>query len=163
MNLPKVPESFLTLMAGQTYVGTTNQRIYTVLGSCVCVILWNQQKNFMAMNHYLLPRGPAGIDDFKYGSCSTPYLLAMLKKLSRSPFSAVIIGGGDVIPLKTSGLSIGQLNIAEAENFLRLNKVHIKARLTGGLSGRRVWFSPEDHLIKILSHEKGKSWQTIPL
>lgn len=161
--LPKAPESFLTLLAGESYVGKTNQLIYTVLGSCVCLVLWDREKKVMAMNHYLLPKGPSLSDDIRYGNISNHLMLNKLRKSTKLPLLGAIIGGGDVIALRSNGASIGQLNIDEGLHFLKTHQIQTKATITGGRSGRRVWFSPHDSSIKVLSHETGGKWQIIKL
>ncbi|MBI5814967.1 MAG: response regulator [Nitrospinae bacterium] len=116
--------------------------IATLLGSCVAVCLFNKKGRFGGMNHYMLPTGTDASMLGKYGDYSTEKLInSMLKAdAEKRNLVAKVYGGGAVVGHLNSGFDIGIRNIETALNILAKHGIDIAERMTGGDSGRKIFF-----------------------
>ncbi|MEA1973295.1 MAG: chemotaxis protein CheD, partial [Candidatus Cloacimonadota bacterium] len=62
--------------AGQIIVSKTPMELYTVLGSCISVCIWDNKLRIGGMNHYMLPLWKRkGLATPKYGDIAIPKLI----------------------------------------------------------------------------------------
>ncbi len=107
----------IDLKIGEVYIAKAPEIIWTVLGSCVAVVLYNQRLKIGAICHAQLPaqkhKGFKCSDacpvkclthvpeskEFKYVTCSIRYLLKKLSELgiSKSDTIVKLFGGANVV------------------------------------------------------------------
>jgi len=116
--------------------------IATLLGSCVAVCLYNKQLKFGGMNHYMLPTGTDPSMMGKYGDYSTEKLVNSMLKVDANNRNLVakVYGGGAVVGHLNSGFDIGVRNIEIAMKLMNRFGIDIAERMTGGDSGRKIFF-----------------------
>lgn len=117
--------------------------IYTVLGSCVAVCLWDRQNRIGAMNHFLYPRtaDPAQATT-RYGNVAVLTLIRLMlaEGVSREGLEGQIFGGG------TPGTSrpeedIGPQNVQVARKILQQQGIPITSEDVGGGKGRKLIYN----------------------
>lgn len=132
------------------------------LGSCVAVIIFDQEKQLAGLAHIMLPdstmaRGP--INKAKFADTAVEELIDQLLKQGSFPqrLQAKISGGAEMFQFtnKRDLLRIGDRNIAAVRKSLSFFKVGIVAEDVGGKSGRSVEFDPETSLLTIRTIDKG--------
>jgi chemotaxis protein CheD len=140
------------LKPGEFHITSKPMILETLVGSCVCVCLYNFKNGWAAMNHFLSDR-PANKNDNnigKYGSTSTRHVIDKLMSIDNALFHyrAMVFGGASVI--KTVGLKsdIGSRNIDIALQILTDAHIRIIKMEISGKRGRRVTFNTEDGTVR---------------
>ncbi len=128
------------LQAGQIFVSDEPYRIFTVLGSCVAVCVWDLERGFGGMSHHIYPRAPRGRGGSAFGAQAVPHLLRLLLDLGsrRENLRAHLVGGG---AHPRMGGDVGQENVDVAEGVLARQRIALVSRDVGGPMGRKVAFS----------------------
>lgn len=132
-------------------VGSGNDVLRAILGSCVGIGLLWRKRGLYAMAHCLLPeppQAPAG-EGAKYVTGAVPTLLSMmgLERTRQDEVEAVIAGGACMVQHATPprhGL-IGEQNTRMAQQLLaqtRIKLVHVEV---GGQSGRQLVIDCAQH------------------
>ena len=138
------------------------------LGSCVAICLYDPVVRVGGMLHALLPtalnEGNRGDNNpVKYVDRGTPLLVGSLLKLGarRGRLIGYLCGGAQVLTALdlSDFLNIGERNVRAAESALSAENIHIRARSTGGYSGRTVRLYVSDGRVTAKSLEHGE--QTI--
>ncbi len=126
------------ILPGEYFVSDENIIITTVLGSCIAVCLWDEQRKISGMNHFMLPGTQDDISG-RYGSYAMELLInAMMKKgAMRSRLQAKIFGGGKVVD-SLNRLNIGEKNTQFAIDYLKTEHIPIVTRDVLGPYPRRV-------------------------
>jgi chemotaxis protein CheD len=111
--------------------------IRTVLGSCVAVCLVDRHCRAVGMNHYVLPGGPDGPFNYRYGSAATEELIQRMIWLgcAMGDLRAKVFGGAAVLPFGVAEDTVGTKNVAIALELLRRRSIPVVARRTGGENG----------------------------
>ena len=131
------------LKPGFLYLTREETVIYTVLGSCVAVCLWDRQNRIGAMNHFLYPRtaDPAQATT-RYGNVAVLTLIRLMlaEGVAREGLEGQIFGGG------TQGTSrpeedIGTQNVQVARKILRQQGIPITSEDVGGGKGRKLIYN----------------------
>jgi chemotaxis protein CheD len=137
------------LNPGELHCGYAPARVWTILGSCVSVILWHRKLKFGAMSHYLLPdrvdvSAPASTAlDPRYGTDASKLMLAAMRRAGVKPelCQARVFGGSQMFGDGKPGMnSIGQRNAAIAYEFLERNRIKLTSESLFGGGHRRVHF-----------------------
>ena len=87
---------------GEYYI-SSEDAIYTILGSCVSVVLYSDRQKIGGMNHFMLPSTsevfPEKEYQGRYGVHAMELLINGLMKegLSRNKLTAKVFGGGNVL------------------------------------------------------------------
>lgn len=122
-------------------------RLKTILGSCVGIIVHDPVRHVGGLAHVMLPRQNRGDPSVgKYADTAVPALLALLAGGGSRPsgLRAYLIGGAKMFPLGSDGIgSIGDQNVAAARRALQEASVPIVFEDTGGTRGRTVMFDNE--------------------
>ena len=122
----------------------------TVLGSCISVCLHDPVARIGGMNHFLLATGQ-GEDSghIRYGVNAMERLINEMLKAgaSRTQLQAKLFGGAR---MSTNLADIGKGNADFAEAFLRDEGVPVLSRSLGGISARRLVFTPATGHAKVL-------------
>ena len=138
------PDHRIYLYAGDVATSTRPVVLYTLLGSCVAVCLYDPVLRGGGMNHILLPGSSLDSDSSRYGVNAMELLINDLMKKGgdRQRFVAKAFGGANVLPgLKTA--LIGDMNAAFVRGFLEVEGIPLVAERMGGTSGINVHFSTD--------------------
>jgi chemotaxis protein CheD len=132
------------LYPGQIVTSTSPLMVSTILGSCISVCMWDASALVGGINHYLLPTGAVpGQDDLRYGNTAIERLISEVLALGvrKQRIVAKIVGGASIFtPRGNGGRSIGEQNVAVAEQVLAKHGIDIIGKQTGGTSGRKLLF-----------------------
>lgn len=134
------------LCVGEVVLSVEPAVISTVLGSCVSVCLFSNDKTSGGMVHYSLPRPEHGgvvTEDLRYASFAIPRLVSELVRISgKTPaeFSAKIIGGACEKNGSVTSIQVGPRNIAIGRSLLAEFGIRIVGESVGGHCGRKAIF-----------------------
>jgi len=153
MKLPGPPIPQVHLQPGEVLVTQEPLWVITLLGSCVAVTMFNAHFRLAAICHAMLsqPRGtvtpcPNPAQRFRYLSDAIPAMSRRFSRLGLPPHEVEVKLFGGVIDLggePHNDPSIGQANIAKAQQLLNEAGFQIKARNVGGDRGCKIAFNTE--------------------
>lgn len=154
---------------GDTFISSGPAFVWTVLGSCVTVILYSSRLKISAVCHAQLPQHsdwqekcfefcpgpcyknlPSSFTN-KFVTCAIHYMINSLNKLGvqNSEIEASLYGGASRFGIKFKGKGIGERNIAAAKELLARLNIRIKNEDTGGTVSRRIELDAESGEAKI--------------
>lgn len=127
------------LQPGYIFASNEPHFVYTVLGSCVAVCLWDSDLHCGGMNHHIYARPWAGQRNAQFGTLAVPHLLRLLRDMGcrAENLRAHVIGGAENPEITND---IGRDNVEVAETILERHRVRVVSRDIGGLLGRKVVF-----------------------
>lgn len=138
----------VTIFPGEFHATGQDRVIYTLLGSCISVVLYDPVKKVGGMNHFMLP-DTIDKERFylsksgKYGMYAMELLINELIKLGgiKKNFKAKVFGGGSVLGSKVGNVSkVPENNIRFALAYLEEEKIPLIASNIGGNEARKVYF-----------------------
>ncbi len=133
----------VTIKIGELYATDEPTVIYTLLGSCVAVCIYDKKNQIGGMNHIFLP-GSNKKDDAstRYGENAMKYLIKNICKLGgkQNNLVAKAFGGGHVIPAISREVGIGPKIVDFVINYLNRERIEIVAHDFGGNKTRKVYF-----------------------
>lgn len=133
--------------AGEVALGTAEDELRTVLGSCVAVTLWHPERRIGVMSHVLLPRqqhapgyGSSSGGDARYASGSLQKMLGLLRTKGIPPADCIckIFGGARVFAGNSHG--VGSANVRELRRLLDRAGVHVSNESVEGTGHRLLRF-----------------------
>ncbi len=110
----------------------------TILGSCVAVCLYDDQKKIGGINHYMLPLWNGdGLATPKFGNIAIEKLIERMILLGckKENLKAKIFGGASQI---NSSMEIGLRNVEVARDILAQHRIPIIAENVFGKVGRKL-------------------------
>lgn len=133
------------------------------LGSCVAVIIFDQEKQLAGLAHIMLPDSTMAKDTTmnraKFADTAVKELIDQLLRKGSFPqrLQAKISGGAEMFHFtdKKDYLRIGKRNIEAVRKYLSFFKVSIVAEDVGGDRGRSVEFDPKTALLTIRTIDRG--------
>ena len=134
------------LQPGEYFAGDASFRIRTLLGSCVSVALWHEQKKVGAMSHFLLPtraKKLSGDLDGRYGDEALLLMLAELKQfgIKGNQCVAKVFGGGNMFSKRGENIpQIGRRNGESARHLLEMHNIPIVSESLFGNGHRQIIF-----------------------
>jgi chemotaxis protein CheD len=139
---------------GQSLACRPPQRLWSILGSCVAVVLCDPKRHVGAMSHVVLPSasGRSGSPG-KFADTAVPYMLQLLREMGVSGDGLVAkIAGGASMFGHSMPLEVGESNIRSIGAALQAAGIRIVAKDVGGKKGRRVTLdcSNGEFLVEIL-------------
>lgn len=140
------------LKQGELAIVSGDTKVFTILGSCVAVVLWDEQSKIGGVNHFLLPNwNNKGTPDVRYGDVAITELhdKTILSGALRRRMVAKIYGGASLLNFGGAGFNIGQRNIEIAKVKLRELYIPIVEEITGGNAGRKILFDPNTGFVKV--------------
>jgi chemotaxis protein CheD len=139
---PELPSAQVSLMQGDIVCSAAPRILATVLGSCVAVCLWDKRRGVGGMNHFVLPICPDGEKSTRYGDVAMDELETGILRLGCrfADLQAKVFGGAAVLPFG-GGQTVGSNNVELALERLRLDRIRITARRTGGTHGQQIRFN----------------------
>ena len=149
------------LSIGELFISRDPVQVWTVLGSCVSVVLYSRKSKIGAICHAQLPskdfhgddcrancpnpcyRRAPNSNDFKYVSCSVNYMINKMKDLgaSSNDMYAAVFGGSNVFNIMNDGKSVGQKNAEIAIDILNAHKIKVLRTDLGGKGSRKIVFN----------------------
>ena len=138
MTAPRV----VTLHPGDVAVGVRGDRLETLLGSCVAIVLTDPRRPVGAMCHFVYS-GPSAQTTPVSTAQADQALAAMAQRLQvrgiAVPFcDAYVVGGGNMFPEIVSGASVGDDNAQWALRTLAAQGVRVLSVDVGGRVYRRL-------------------------
>lgn len=137
---------------GELAIVSGDTKVFTILGSCVAVVLWDEQTKIGGANHFLLPTwNNKGAPDVRYGDVAVTELhdKTILSGAVKRRLVAKVYGGASMLKLDNSSFNIGQRNIDIAKEKLRELHIPIVEEITGGTLGRKILFDPQTGDVKL--------------
>ena len=137
-----VPQRY-TLHPGDVAFGLRDDRLQTLLGSCVAVVLTDPRRTLATMCHVVHARlpeaGPPG-GDTAYGDHALTAMDMLLRQhgISLALCEAFVVGGGNMFPAMVSSDAIGERNVRWALQALARRRVRVVFQDVGGASYRRM-------------------------
>lgn len=145
------PVCDIHLPPGEVYFGGRNNRICTLLGSCVAIAVWHPRLRIGGMCHYILPqrhRHQENTMDGRYADEAVHLLLREITAAGTRPeeYRVRLFGGGNMLnspsmPRSAYDSNIPQKNIAAGRRFLEQHGFQIEAEDLGGFFYRHVLFN----------------------
>jgi len=133
-----------TVYPGQYIITSVPSLIYTVLGSCVSVCLWDKVTKIGGLNHYLLP-GTTTDDKGNTNRGLTATTMLVHSMLNRNVklenLEAKIFGGCNSLYKNNDIFKVGERNIIMALEVLKSFDIPVTARHVGGEYGRKIVFN----------------------
>lgn len=132
-----------TLHPGDVALGERGDRLETLLGSCVAIILTDPRRTLGVMCH-IVHASPAGGDQFGNTAYAANALQAMYQQLFDHGINphfceAYVYGGGNMFPsMVTSRHHVGQTNAQWALDALAEDGIPVLGHDLGGSSYRRL-------------------------
>ena len=150
------PPQVVQLQIGQYRVSRTPEVLYTLLGSCVAVCLYDAAAAIGGMNHILLPgraEDEGRVEDVaRFGQDAVELLLHALLEAgaSRRKVAAKLFGGGHVISRMDEATSPGFRNVRFIRELMKRERIPVAGSDLGGYEARKVWFRTDtaDVLLK---------------
>jgi chemotaxis protein CheD len=134
------------LQPGQLIVSSEPMDVTTILGSCVAVCLWDEQRRIGGINHFMLPISSGKVASPRFGDVAMNRLVDDLRMIgARLPFLQARVFGGACMftPVQPAG-HLGQKNVDLALAFLTRAGIRTVQTETGGERGRKVVFRTDE-------------------
>lgn len=125
---------------GEIIVKPSPSVLWTVLGSCVAVILYDVRKKIVGMNHYMLPVwNGKEVATAMYGDIAIKNLINKMLAMGCEidTMQARIIGGAEQT---NKTFEIGKKNINVAFEAIKKENIHMVCSQVGGACGRKIKF-----------------------
>lgn len=158
----------VALGVGEVHVAGEPCEVWTVLGSCVAVILFSPKLRISAVCHARLPspsqNGLSCTSECKiscsrsrantpltFVSCCIEHMIDELARLGvqKAGLSAALIGGAQMLNAADRAYAIGLQNVEAARELLKQNAIVISFEDTGGSHGRTLTYATATGKIKV--------------
>ncbi len=146
-----VPGALVTVLhPGDVACVLRGNRLETLLGSCVAILLTDPRRTLGAMCHVVHAHSRAGSlgDDTGYGDAALGAMARLLcqRGLTLRLCEAMLLGGGNMFPGQHGQGHVGERNVAWARGALAQEGVQLRHQDVGGHSYRRVRWTVGDAL-----------------
>lgn len=140
------------LKPAEGVVFDTPHVVYTILGSCVAVTMFNARLKIGGITHAMLPKAMDGtthrcVECLKYADCCVKFLHAKFQSygINRTEIEVKLFGGSDMFQTGNSGRvkTIGYQNIEVSLRVLDELGYRVSAQDIGGSLGRKIYFSTD--------------------
>jgi len=142
----EAPPRVQQLHIGEYLVSGRPKVLYTLLGSCVAVCLFDESASIGGMNHILLPGRAIDSERLgnvaRFGHDAVELLVQALVEAgaSRRRLKAKLFGGGHVIHQMDEATSPGYRNVAFINRLMRDERIPVLTSDLGGYEARKIWF-----------------------
>ncbi len=138
----------LLVQMAQIAVAQSGQRLKTTLGSCVGVILHDEERKVSGLAHVMLPERMRGDQALgKYADTAIPELVSQLERRGgrRANLQAIVAGGANMFQASEDSriATVGEKNLQAVHRVLAELAIPVRHEDTGGAQGRTVSFEPE--------------------
>jgi chemotaxis protein CheD len=147
-------KKIITIHSGEYYVTKDpDVVIFTLLGSCIAVCLYDQVTGIGGMNHFMLPESVEG-QFAGFGHFGLQSLEIMMNHLISEGavyqnMKAKIFGGSNMLDIHNRGNDVALSNIQFTLKYLESKRIPIMAKELGGRFGRRIYYVLEDHSVYV--------------
>ncbi|GAB3258666.1 chemotaxis protein CheD [Chitinimonas naiadis] len=137
------------LQPGEVYFGDRDNRIRTLLGSCVAITWWHPGRQIGGMCHYLLPQRPQGQPrgegplDGRYAEEAFQLVMRYIHSTGTLPADYVVkmFGGGHMLVAENGKLpAVGERNIDFGKHWLDGNGFRLSREHLAGHGHRHIVF-----------------------
>ena len=133
------------LKPGEVLVSRKPVLVTTVLGSCVAVTMFSPGQCVGAICHAMLANPSSRSGDLLYVETAVRYIYGKMVKYDAIDDMVVKLFGGaqvlDAANYSSTKLTVGEQNVARAEDVLKSLGLTISKVDTGGVRGRKLFFS----------------------
>lgn len=140
--------STIYLKPGEVVIARKPVLISTVLGSCVAVTMFSPDCGFGAICHAMLPDSSGRCDDLRYVDTALRHIYRKAQECrAEGNLEVKLFGGARVLNVGSpgsSGSSVGEQNVARAEEILASLGLSVSCADTGGTVGRKLYFCTRD-------------------
>jgi chemotaxis protein CheD len=130
------------LHPGDVVRAGSGDRLETLLGSCVAILLTDPRRTIGVMCHivHARPAPPAAQDNCAFADVALDTMYGLLRGRGITPAlcEAYVYGGGDMFPEAIQPSRVGQANARWALDALAADRVRVLFQDTGGRSYRRL-------------------------
>jgi chemotaxis protein CheD len=147
-------KNVVTIYSGEYYTSNNPlEVIYTLLGSCIAVCLYDVTNGIGGMNHFMLPQAREDqiLDHGQFGLQSLEMMIEQLldKGAIYQNLKAKIFGGGNMVGFNSRENDIAMSNIRFTLKYLESKGIPIISKELGGTSGRKIYYVLEDHSVYV--------------
>ncbi|HZG73709.1 MAG TPA: chemotaxis protein CheD [Chondromyces sp.] len=133
------------------------------LGSCVGVVIYDEQLKLAGLVHIMLPNSSSAnslpVNRAKFADTGIKKLVSLLKKEGAESYrlKAKIAGGSQMFSFNTESdiMKIGLRNVEAVKQELRKLNIRLVGEDVGGNSGRTIEFDPQTCRLHIRTINKG--------
>lgn len=156
----------ITIYPGELYITKKSELITTILGSCISIVLFDEQNSIGGINHYMLPAAPPEskknsiLPITRFGEYAIKTLIQEMinQGASLKNLKAKIFGGSNVLnfsskkderkkDVQKKDALIGEENINFARKFLKKIGIPIVSEDVGGVSSRKIFFDTTNYKV----------------
>ncbi len=142
-------------------IAKANDQLFTVVGSCIAIMLYDKVKHIGGMLHIMLGYSKERKDNIcKYADSGIPYLIQCLVKsgAGRHRIQGAKIAGGAILLGKSDEYNIAEENRVATHKVLQTSDIEVIASDCGGDFGRRITFDIATGRVKV---ESGNGYKKI--
>lgn len=144
----------IKILPGEFYVTRENERIETVLGSCISACVRDPISGVGGMNHFMLPvdKNSTGVSELsdanRYGNYAMENLVNALLNAGakRERLEFKLFGGGRIMNSMTN---IGWYNIGFAFDYVYTEGFKIVSQDIGDIYPRKILFYPNSGRVRV--------------
>lgn len=156
----------ITIYPGELYITKKSELITTILGSCISIVLFDEQNSIGGINHYMLPAAPpeskknSVLPITRFGEYAIKTLIQEMinQGASLKNLKAKIFGGSNVLNFSSKkderkknvqkkDALIGEENINFARKFLKKIGIPIVSEDVGGVASRKIFFDTTNYKV----------------
>jgi len=146
--------TIIRILPGEFYVTKENERVETVLGSCISACVRDPIAGVGGMNHFMLPvdknkKGNSELSDAnRYGNYAMENLVNALLGLGakRERLEFKLFGGGRIMSSMTN---VGWYNIGFAFDYIYTEGFKIVSQDIGDIYPRKVLYYPTSGRVRV--------------
>lgn len=135
------------LIPGKLFAAAQPFAISTIVGSGICLCLWDSARCIGGASHIMLAQGPEDSENAtRYANVANPILLKRMLDLGAEikTLEAKLFGGSVPSVTFTENTHMGELNVQAVTHFLNMNGIRIAHNEVGGTRGRKIVFHTDD-------------------
>lgn len=125
-------------------VGHSGDTLFTVVGSCVAIMLYDKKHAIGGMVHVMLGYARNQRDNpAKYADTGVPYLMRNMAQQGAAThrlIAAKISGASEMFDVLNQENSVSRNNVRDVQEVLAKRNIKIIATDCGGTTGRRISF-----------------------
>jgi chemotaxis protein CheD len=166
------------LYPGELYIAERPTIVWTLLGSCIAVVLYHERLHLGAICHAQLPeerfrdgtcRAPCdhpcykkdGAPDssrFKYATCSIRYMYDQFvaRGIPSNEITVKLFGGASVLEGVTDTINVGDENVRIARQVLHEYQLKLVRKDVGGRKGRTLYFYSDTGEVFMKKHRSNE-------
>jgi chemotaxis protein CheD len=132
---------------GDTFVCAEPMILTTVIGSGVAICFFHGARRVAGLCHYNLPLGPQKTTySGRFGDSAFRTVMQQLEALgcTAEGMTAKVFGGANISIRPSSGMTLGDENVALALNLLKKAGIPIVEQSVGGNKGRQITYRTDD-------------------